>query len=66
MQSGRGNPRDCFGTVVPRNDRRGACLAMTVCVAKRSSDKLLERQERRKLAIMSDGVKQGDTVFATP
>jgi hypothetical protein len=39
---------------------------MVVCVAERSSDKLLEGQERRRLTVLSDEVKQGDTVFATP
>jgi hypothetical protein len=33
---------DCFGTVVPRNDRMRVCLEMMVCLAKRPSDKLLE------------------------
>lgn len=58
--------RDCFGTVVPRNDRRGVCLAMMVCVAKYSSAKLLKKSKRNRLAVVGTGVKQNEESTIEP
>jgi hypothetical protein len=44
----------------------GIGLAMAVCVAKCSSHKVPKKQEGNGLAVVSNGVKQGDIMFAAP
>jgi len=38
---------------------------MTICVAKRYFNKVLEKQEGSGIAILSNRVKQGDIIFNT-